>query len=172
MQLCAVWRLWFAAFKNKKQGSRASQHMDYSKWEVAVNVNGKEVFQGQFEIGQNRSQEGLFGSCFEGLQLYPARRQLHGASGNPLTVIGMVQLQMTVKGRKSSEEVYIIRTLKSPLLGKPAIENLNVLGEFAAMIGKIAKANPNPEHPSLFEGLGTLKRKYNVKLKPDVKPLR
>lgn len=146
-------------------------HGESSKWDIADVVNGKQVlFKVDTGAGETVLPEGFFRSCFKGQQLHPARRPLDGPNGRPLKVTGIVRVQMTFKSRESSEEVYILRTLSLPLLGKPAIEKLNVLGELVARIGKIANANPNPEYPDLFEGPGTLKDEYHGKLKPDAKP--
>lgn len=148
-----------------------ASHGEPSKWDVPVVVNDTEVL---FKVDTGADEtvlpEVLFQSLFKEVKLKPARRPLDGPNGKPLIVVGMVQLKMTFKGRESFEDVYILRTLKSPLLGKPAIEKLDVLAELAAKVGAIEKGNIESEYPNLFRGLGTLKGEYDVKLKPDAKP--
>ena len=58
-------------------------------------------------------------------------------------------------------EVFVINSLFQPLLSWPAIKALNVLS---------AVNNAKEMFPSVFTGMGNLKKPYEIKLKRDAKP--
>lgn len=75
-------------------------------------------------------------------------------------------MNMTFAGTNSREDVYVLEGLRTPLLGKPAIERLCVLPQ----INVIKKLDPESEFPQVFQGLGTFKEEYDLKLNPEAKP--
>ena len=63
--------------------------------------------------------------------------------------------------------MYVIRNLHIPLLGRPAIESLEIL----ARIGSTTvKKTPKEKFPGLFQRLGKLDREYHIALKPGATP--
>ncbi|XP_049275476.1 uncharacterized protein K02A2.6-like [Rhipicephalus sanguineus] len=66
----------------------------------------------------------------------------------------------------SCEDVYVLQGLRTPLLGKPAIERLGVLPQ----VNVVKKLEPESDFPQVFQGLGTFKEEYDLKLNPDSKP--
>ena len=61
--------------------------------------------------------------------------------------------------------MYIIKDLKSDLLGLPAIKELELLFNVCS-VGKTIIS----QYPSLFTGLGTFAREYTIKLRPNSQP--
>lgn len=135
-----------------------------SKWELMILVENHPVL---FKVDTGADEtvipEDLFRSLFKDPTLNPPRRQLQGPDGRRLHVLGVANLNLSFKNYRNEEEVYVLRGLKTPLLGRPAIEKLKVLPE----ICQVRSLCPEEEFPCLFEGLGTMKGDYEVKLAPD-----
>lgn len=72
------------------------------------------------------------------------------------------------KGEEStSQEIFVVTGARQALLGRPAIEALNIVQKVNAV-----EANEfNAKFPTLFKGLGKLVGPdYTIKLKPDETP--
>ena len=55
------------------------------------------------------------------LVLKPARKMLRAAGNQNLQVDGVANVVLKINGRSVTQEVYIVKNLMTPLLGKPAI---------------------------------------------------
>ena len=62
--------------------------------------------------------------------------------------------------------MYVVSTLSKPLLGKPAIESLNLISRVDIVDKDSCKAN----YHELFTGLGLMSGEYKIRLKPDSTP--
>ena len=89
------------------------------------------------------------------------------AAGNSrLETTGKVRLRLEYRGSSVEEEVFLVKGLSGPLLGKPAISGLHLL----QFIDEIESTGWKEEFPSLFEGLGTMKSEVRIQLRDDVPP--
>ena len=79
---------------------------------------------------------------------------------------GKFEADLQYKARSSKQTVYVVSTLSKALLGKPAIESLNLI----TRIDSIDKDSCRAKYPELFTGLGSLKGEYKIKLKPNSVP--
>lgn len=144
-----------------------ASHSVVSKWEIPVLLESSNVI---FKIDTGADEtvipEELFVRVCPKTKLQPARRRLQGPDGKPLAISGMATLSMTFAGSTSREEVYVLRGLRTPLLGKPAIEKLSVL----AQVDSVKTLNPLSEFAQVFQGLGTFEEEYDLKLKSEAKP--
>ena len=59
-------------------------------------------------------------------KLEPASIPLNGPTGEMLEVCGRFTAHLTRKGVESKQEIYVVRNLSRALLGRPAIQALNV----------------------------------------------
>jgi len=59
-----------------------------------------------------------------GKQLRKAKQRLCGPDCKPLDVLGTVNLTLTLNNKSCTQQTYIIRNLRSNLLGLPAIRQL------------------------------------------------
>ena len=103
-------------------------------------------------------------------QLKKSQQILRGPGGTILSVVGTFQATLTYEGRQISETVYVLKDQLYSLLSKKACVGLG-------LIARIGEVNTQPanfvgEFPHLFSGLGKLETKYQIKLNPDVKPVR
>ena len=80
-----------------------------------------------------------------------------GAGSQPLQVCGKFEADLQNKARSSRQTVYVVSTLSKALLGKPAIESLNLI----TRIDSVEKDSCRARYPELFTGLGSLGRIQN-----------
>ena len=64
--------------------------------------------------------------------------------------------------------MYVVKDLKTNLLGLPAITALNLVARVQSI--SRSKESVMKRYPKLFTGLGTLGNEYKISLKPDAKP--
>ena len=68
---------------------------------------------------------------------------------------------MTGNGEQTRQHIYVVGNLKEPLLGKPAIEALNLIQRVARIQSDVSyndiEAEAKANHPRLFKGLGELR---------------
>lgn len=84
-----------------------------------------------------------------------------------MNVIGKFHCEFSLENRKSYQDIYVIRGLNKPLLGRPAIEKLDVVKQIASLQ---LYSDHKQKFPSLFTGLGKLQGEYEIKLKEDTRP--
>ena len=72
-------------------------------------------------------------------------------------------------GVEVKQEVYVVRDLHMPLIGRPAIEALGLLVK-VDVIDAEAKSHFTQLFPQLFQGLGKLQDQYHIKLKDNAQP--
>ena len=79
---------------------------------------------------------------------------------------------LTVKPETQTHQtvghIYVVKELTKPLLGLPAIEQLNLVRRIAAITEGVVE--PITQFPKLFAGLGKLEGDYTIKLDPKAKP--
>ena len=103
-----------------------------------------------------------------GIKLSKSSKSLHGPARQSLNVLGQFTGTLSHKEKLSSQIIYVIRGLKTNLLGLPAIISLGLvcrLNEVTCDSQTILA-----KFPSLFKGLGTLGDAYTIKLKEDAVP--
>ena len=91
---------------------------------------------------------------------------LSGPTGVTLEVCGKFSGNLTWKEKESQQDIYVVRNLRRALLGKPAIEALNVV----ALVEPIQQSDVIKQFPQVFKGLGKLEGSYSIKLKEDAVP--
>ena len=99
-------------------------------------------------------------SVFDSLpqaQLKRAKKRLSGPSHKVLPVKGQFKATISSGDLKVEEEIFVIRRLRKPLLGRPAIESLDLLRRVNTIE---SKENLKKQYPKLFSGLGKLEGKY------------
>ena len=96
-----------------------------------------------------------------------SKQRLFGPDRQPLTMLGTVNLTMTLEEKSTTQQVFILKNLKNNLLGLPAITQLQLIQQH--QIDVIQKTIPD-QFPQLFTGLGDMKEPYTIKMKPEAKP--
>ena len=100
--------------------------------------------------------------------LIQATRSLSGPDGRPIRTKGKFSETLTLHNRTATtEELYVVSGLSKPLLGRPAIDQLNLIRRLAVVT---ERKTPKEQFPSLFQGLGKLEQPYKIELQDDAKP--
>lgn len=139
-----------------------------NSWEVDVLIQSEPV---RFKIDTGADETVIPPAVFNKLEPQPLLqnppRQLRGPDGKALAIQGVVRLAMSYKDRVSEQNIYVLQDVTIPLLGKPAIEGLQLLSP----INRIeTTVNPKVDFPSLFTGLGTFPGEYHLQLQENAKP--
>jgi predicted aspartyl protease len=138
-------------------------------WLINLKVNDTENITFKIDTGADVSILPSHLVESKNIRIQPTTQILTGASGNKLTLLGKATLKLSYKEKVCYETVYISVGSSQPLLGKPAIENLQLV----ARIDTIQNSSSNHwinRHAKLFRGLGSVPGKYKVELKPDAQP--
>ena len=100
--------------------------------------------------------------------LQESKTKLTGPGQQPLDVCGVFEAQIQSHEKATTQNVYVIRGLKTSLLGRPAIEALSLVSVVQSV------NSPGEEifkkYPTLFQGLGKLTGEYNIKLREGAQP--
>lgn len=135
-------------------------------WLTTTKVNGHSV---EFKIDTGADVTAVPEQIFKTLNvknLQSSQKILKGPGRNTLNVIGKFHCEFSLENRKSYQDIYVIRGLNKPLLGRPAIEKLNVVKYIASLQ---LHSDYKQKFPSLFTGLGKLQGEYEIKLKEDAR---
>ena len=145
--------------------------IDCNKWNIELYVNGTPV---EFKIDSGADITLIGKKDFDKIstsELVKPDILLMGANNQPLNALGMFQCVLENKNKmKSTQVVYVVKDLKMPLLGKPAIESLNILKR-TNVVTTDYKEKIKEKFPKLFTGLGTIKgTEYKIKLTENAMP--
>ncbi|CAB4038732.1 Transposon Ty3-G Gag-Pol poly, partial [Paramuricea clavata] len=107
-------------------------------------------------------------------QLRSTSKTLFGPGQEKLPVKGVVKGVLKTSSLKETlQDIYVIGNLKEPLLGRPAIDALNLVQKvetIQADESSVIEDEVKSTYPNLFKGLGELDGDFSIKLKPDSTP--
>ena len=137
-------------------------------WRLSLMLNGTPT---EFEINTGAEVTAISKERHEKIGSPPLSRPsqtLKGPSDYSLPVTGCFTGLLKRGSQEVQQQIYVVRNLRRQLLGRPAIEAL----ELAVQVGAIFDegATPVQMFPQLFEGLGKLEGEYAIKLAPDQTP--
>ena len=104
----------------------------------------------------------------QGAVLHPTSKALLGPGNQALLVRGKFTAKLQLDTIKVQEEVFVVAGLSNPLLGRPAIQSLNLVARVCSV--GLETSRIIYEHPKLFHALGYPKGEYSIKLRPDAQP--
>ena len=102
--------------------------------------------------------------------LQPTKRPLTGPNHQTLPVKGKFSASLQHQGKTVTEEVYVVRRLRRPLLGTPAIEALSHVQRVNNVQESGSDIDITQLFPKLFQGLGKLAGDYKIKLREGARP--
>ena len=105
-------------------------------------------------------------------KLHSTSKRLFGADQNGLRVMGTVRDTLSLEETCVTEDIYVVKGLKEPLLGQPAIEKLNLLARINEIQSQSYEERIKAKYPQLFHGLGELEGEYEIKLKQTLNRLQ
>ena len=136
------------------------------KWTISVTVNDVKV---DFAIDTGADETIIPETMYQklksslGTTLSNSDKVLNSANKSRLNCVGKFNAQIKANDRMSKQSIYVVRHCSTPLLGKPAIEALDV-------VKVVNSVEIEKHHPRLFSGLGIMKEEYNIKLAKDYEP--
>ena len=136
-------------------------------WHIRLTVNGKEMV---FKIHTGAEVTAIFKDAYMAIGHSKLQRPSKipcGPNKQPLDVLGHITVQLAYKQRSIRHHVYVVKSLNQNLLGLPTILALNILSR----VDDLSTTSTIPaQFPDLFQGLGTLKTEYEIKLQCEAKP--
>ena len=137
-------------------------------WSITIQLQGKQIV---VKVDTGAEVTAISDSTWKSLNITKPLEEtgisLHGPDNKNLKILGKISLALTHDQRCCTQDVYIIKDLKSDLLGLPAIKELELLLNVCSVgNGKSIIS----QYPSLFTGLGTFACEYTIKLKPNSQP--
>ncbi len=137
-------------------------------WQRPIIINGKQIiFKLDTGAVVTAIPERLYSKRSHGI-LSPPTKKLCGPSNKPIPVRGQFDASLNHQGKIIKHPVFVIPRLVIPLLGLPAIKELNLLHT----VDVIQTSEPNYKElfPKVFTGLGKLEGAYKIKLKESTTP--
>eukprot|EP00731_Ephydatia_muelleri_P009037 Em0004g1375a len=139
-------------------------------WFVTLQLQGISV---RFKIDTGADVTVILESVFKRIRnanLMHSDRILCGPAKNALHVIGQFNATLKHRGGVTSEEMYVVRGLQTPLIGLPAIKALGLVVRVCATESGDYATRILHSYPDLFTGLGTLGEEYKICLRPHAQP--
>ena len=147
-------------------GTLSSDNTTDSPWSVTLQLNGTEV---TFHIDTGAEVTVISDTEYQKLgnvTLIQTDQTLKGPSNQPLQVKGKFFGEFHYGLMRIKQSCYVVTGLAKPLLGRPAIEKLNLL----ARINNVQGVSITEKFSKLFTGLGKLPGCYTIKLSDGAKP--
>ena len=135
-------------------------------WTTILELNGRNI---EFKIDTGADVTVISEQEYLSKQdgpLAQANRVLSGPSQQKLDVCGQFVGNLSNQLQSTQQEIYVIRGLRKALLGRPAIEALQVVQQVEPIQASIV----TKKFPELFQGLGRLKDNYRIQLLNEAKP--
>ena len=139
-------------------------------WTVQLQVRDKKVC---FKIDTGADVTALPAEVYHDItgghdvkHLARSTHPLFGPGGNVLSVLGVAKETLRSGKKTATEDIYVVKDLHTALLGRPAIEQLQLV----CRVDNITMESVKQQYPKLCDGLGLVKRPYSIKLKPDAVP--
>ncbi|XP_068671157.1 uncharacterized protein [Montipora foliosa] len=149
-------------------GSDEIDSLHTDPWKTSVSINGNSV-EFKLDTGADVSVVPDFIIPKLNATLRNTKRTLTGPDGSKLKVAGVISATLKANHLESKQEIFVVRNLKTALLGRPAIEALNLVKVVNA-VEESYKEYVQARHPKLFKGLGKLDGKYHIQLKDNAVP--
>ena len=180
---------WSKACRNTRQVSEVKEEYDsdpYFMGEVTLIdtvETGSRVWTASIQIAKEQIKFKLDSgadvtvspeSTYHKLQVKPelqsTNKILLGPCNYKMECIGKYSTKLSIDERSTEEEIYVIRELERPLLGRHAAESLNLLTRVNSVAKGDYKAKVKHKYPQLFIGLGRMKAEYTITLQENPKP--
>ena len=86
--------------------------------------------------------------------LATVHQTFRGPNKAVIPVVGQFMGKVKKGNRETLQEIYVVKNLNNPLLGRPAIQALGLVKRIEEV--QVKKLNPVEQYPTLFKGLGKL----------------
>ena len=135
-------------------------------WTAKIYVGSQEA---TFKIDTGAEVTAISEKLYKSLRspaLQKPNKLLKGPGQHPLQVVGQFEEMLHHGQNSSQQQIFVIKDLKSNLLGLPAITALNL----AVRLDNTYTSLVEDSFPAVFKGLGNLGEPYTIKLKDNAVP--
>ncbi|KAJ8377185.1 hypothetical protein SKAU_G00077650 [Synaphobranchus kaupii] len=139
-------------------------------WMVDIDISDRQV---QFKIDTGADVTVIPHTVFREIYrdkdpptLRETTKSLMGPGGCSLDVVGVAGLLLRRGEKEVIEDVYVTRHLHTALLGRPAINKLQLV----ARLDTITIETVKESYPKICRGLGEMRQPYTIRLKPGAQP--
>ena len=135
-------------------------------WTAKINVGSQEA---TFKIDTGAEVTAISEKLYKSLRspaLQKPNKLQKGPGQHPLQVVGQFEEMLHHGQNSSQQQIFVIKDLKSNLLGLPAITALNL----AVRLDNTYTSLVEDSFPAVFKGLGNLGEPYTIKLKDNAVP--
>ena len=149
-------------------GLTKCQNSQESPWSVVLSLNGKPT---KFEIDTGAEVSAISQRAHREIgspKLSLPERTLRGPSNDELSVKGQFTATLGNGNREVEQELFVFEDLHKHLLGRPAIEALDLV----IRVGSVRESTKSAvsRYPNLFGALGKLNGDYTILLEEEAKP--
>ncbi|KAK7114087.1 hypothetical protein V1264_000209 [Littorina saxatilis] len=136
-------------------------------WHADIEVNGQRV---KFRVDTGADVSVVPERYFrkDSTAVSKTSKKLFGPGQTKINVVGQFTATLSTKKTNTVQDMYVIENLKEPLLGRPAIEALQLLERINTV--ETPKTSIKDDFPKLFEGLGKLGHTYKIAMKENAIP--
>lgn len=132
-----------------------------SAWFATIEINGRKL---NFKLDTGAEVTAISEQEYKKLDqppLSPAKCALYGPSRQPLQTAGQFTGKLRSKNNTAMQQVFVVKCLKTNLLGLPAITALKLA---VRVDSTTLDTDWRKDFPSVFQGLGNLGDKYEIHL--------
>ncbi|XP_048586199.1 uncharacterized protein LOC116611839 [Nematostella vectensis] len=134
-------------------------------WNVDVTLEGIPV---SFKLDTGADVTVIPEQIFKKTGCKRSNTRLTGPGQQKLKVQGMIEAHITHKYKSIKENIFVVKDLMRPLLGRPTIETLNLVSVINSV--KLTQEEICKKFSKLFKGLGKLDTEYHIELKDGAEP--
>ena len=147
-------------------------HSNSSKqWLCKISLNQKQVTFKPLDTGAEVTaiSEETY-SHLQNITLTKPSKVLIGPADSHLSVTGQFTGNLSHKDIQCRQEIFVVKNLKTNLLGLPAITELQLVERLHNVSFSSTPDSVRESFPNLFSGLGTLGDEYEIKVCSNAKP--
>jgi metal-sulfur cluster biosynthetic enzyme len=143
----------------------------YKAWTKKCCINNKEL---NFKIDTGADVTVISDNDFKGIKGQTLNKS--GPGNSKLNVLGNFQCMLESEDKFSVQDIYVVKGLTKPLLGRLAIQalgiisNVNVSSVDADLVTQKTESYYRKRYPKIFKGLEKTNWTYTIALYPDAKP--
>ncbi|XP_035828299.1 uncharacterized protein LOC118478562 [Aplysia californica] len=137
-----------------------------NQWQANVTVNERSI---DFKLDTGADKTVIPKSCVPAnTKICRSQKRLYGPSGEQVRIVREFQAELKLDtGNCAKQKIYVLENLPQPLLGKPAIKELDMLKRINVLK---RESDFKKEFPELFTSLGKLKKEYKIEMRESVIP--